>query len=783
MNIASTRTASLTMCILRGHTRKAWLLHGYMIATLILLPVWPQMLRAEEDPPPEETWSDPVPQSLLMAQLSSPQGEIFTEKDTSKQLDVLVERHSWQVSTSSLGNTWITDYAVEVVSQANVDFSITSPNANGVGRIFSASAYTDPSGRGSAVIPLDGAPIVVVQASVLTTSSESTTSSYTFTLGAPVEEWSFSHSEALLQATFSAEGDSVLAVGEQRTCILTATYESWDVYTSNFGNTETRNYASTPAAGASVYWALYSADGAISSPSGEQLESDGTGTIEFIMGSSDATVQAELSYLSTTTATATISFTPAEVIETWAMDRTEGYISTTLDDTSSSISLATGTSRVIDATVTLTTWEIWNSSLGNTETRNYSSGPAIGTPVYFHIPFGDGSWSNSGPGSAFNTSASTDGNGRASVTFYMGTSDSEISALAYYNSAQSSDSMTLTWDSGGGGETWTFQGLYQELLVNAVVANTTAASVPVNATVSYRTWEVWSNQYGNTENRNDSTSAAINAPVSAFVTTGNGSVSSSANSSDTSGAYGATYVAASQASVVTVSASFTTANGTVSGSSSVAIGNLDTDGDSYSDADEVTAGSDPNNSQSSPGNTGGGGGGGGDPYEYEEVTIDWRTWTRGTQYFKEIRWDGKYTVTYTQSTSATVTHEMSAGAELGLTEASAHSAWKTALGFTVQNIVAVTRSTEEVTVASPPPSHWGYHTADHEEPNDPASIDIQSMFAYKFAAGWENYQTDTSDEPLPPLPPTETRTADGKICVKTTIVSRWKWVIKFRRLK
>ncbi|MFM2166691.1 MAG: hypothetical protein RIS79_1062 [Verrucomicrobiota bacterium] len=585
-----------------------------MIATLFLLPVWPQVVHAEDDPPPEETWSEPVPQSLLMAQLSSPQGEIFKENDTSKQLDVLVERHSWQVSTSSLGNTLITDYAVEVVSQADVDFSITSPNANGVGSIFLASTNTDSSGRGSAVIPLDGAPIVVVQASVLTTSYESTTSSYTFTLEAPVEEWSFSHSEALLQATFSAERDSVLAIGEQRTCILTATYESWDVYTSNFGNTETRNYASTPAAGASVYWALYSADGSISSASGEQLESDGTGTIEFIMGSSDATVQAALSYLSTTTATATKSFTPAAVTETWTYERTEGYISTTLDDTSSSISLATGTSRVIDAAVTLTTWEIWNGSLGNTEIRNYSSGPAIGTPVYFQIPSGDGSWSKGGLGSSLDTSATTNGNGRASVTFYMGTSDSEISASAHYNSAQSSDSMTLICDSSGGGgvETWTFQGLYQELLVNAVATNTTAASVPVNATVSYRTWEVWSNQYGNTENRNDSTSAAINAPVSIFVTTGNGSVSSSATSTDTSGGYGATYAAASQASVVTISASFTTANGSVSGSSSVAIVNIDSDGDSYSNADEVTAGSDPNNSESSPGNTGGGGGGGAD---------------------------------------------------------------------------------------------------------------------------------------------------------------------------
>ncbi len=779
MNSASSHKTSKVFGLFRCHARRAWLLHGYMIATLILFPVWPQMLRAEEDPPPEETWSDPVPQSLLMAQLSSPQAEIFTENDTSKQLDVLVERHSWQVSTSSLGNTWITDYAVEVVSQANVDFSITSPNANGVGSIFSASANTDSSGRGSAVIPLDGAPIVVVQASVLTTSYESTTSSYTFTLEAPVEEWSFSHSEALLQATFSAEGDSVLAVGEQRTCTLTATYESWDVYTSNFGNTETRNYASTPAAGASVYWALYSADGAISSPSGEQLESDGTGTIEFIMGSTDATVQAELSYLSTTTATATKSFTPAAVTETWTMDRTEGYISTTLDDTSSSISLAAGTSRVIDATVTLTTWEIWNSSLGNTETRNYSSGPAIGTPVHFHIPFGDGSWSNSGPGSAFNTSASTDGNGRASVTFYMGTSDSEISALAYYNSAQSSDSMTLTWDSGGGGggsETWTFQGLYQELLVNAVAANTTAASVPVNATVSYRTWEVWSNQYGNTENRNVSTSAAINAPVSAFVTTGNGSIATTTPSTDIAGGFNLTYNAASQPAMITVGASFTTANGTVYGSNSVVISNLDSDGDGYSDADEVSTGTNPNDPNSNQGQTPPP-----DPtYQFSTVTIGPNVWQRGVISTQKLQLDG-YTITYTESESETTTHEFSAGLQFGLTETSGSAAWKGALGWTTQHIISVTKSYTWVTVSSPAPKFWGLHTLLDPNPADPEFYTQQKILE-NVPADWEYVSHEMPlNESLPPVPD-QTETIDSETKeIKSTQASRWKIIIHIRR--
>jgi hypothetical protein len=602
MNTASSRPASHVLGVFRYHARRAWLLHGYMIAMLVLLPVWPQAALAEDDPPPAETWNEPVAQSCLLAHLTCTTGSSYTDTDSSKQLDVSLERHSWIVSTSDLGNTSISDYNVAPVSGEHVYFSITSPNGGGVASSFASDAWTDTAGKCSASIPIDDAPNVVAQAAVSTINGESVTSSFTFTKEVPVEEWSFSHAEALLHASITADGSVELTSGEQRTVTVTATYETWDVYTSSLGNTETRNHYSSPAAGASVYWALYSADGAIWSPSGEQLESDGTGTIEFIMGSSDATVQADLGYLSTMTTTATKSFTPATVTETWTMDRTEGSISTSLHVADGSSGLSSGDSRTVDATVTLTTWEIWNSNLGNSETRNYASGPAIGTPVVFHVATGDGVW-GAASGGGHITTISTDGDGRSSAQFYMGGSDSNVTVSASYNSSESSAGLTFTLPSGPTDPIWSKLGDYHDLIVNVSASATTAATVPVNATVSYRTWEVWGNdQNSNTEIRNDTTSAAINAPVTVLVASGNGSVSSSTTSTDTSGGYGATYTAGSQASVVTVSASFTSAKGTVSGSGSITISNLDTDGDGYSDANETSVESDPNDAASTPEN-------------------------------------------------------------------------------------------------------------------------------------------------------------------------------------
>lgn len=254
----------------------------------------------------------------------------------------------------------------------------------------------------------------------------------------------------------------------------------------------------------------------------------------------------------------------------------------------------------INADVTYTSWEIWTSTFGGTETRNYSSGPAIDAQVTFSVSTGDGSLGSTGQQAQ---TISTDANGRASVNFIMGAQDSEVTISSSYAGSESSSTTSFNVPTG---PQWSMLTSHESLEVNVEAAATMAATVPLTATVSYRTWEVWGNdQNSDTEIRNDTTSATLNAPVSVAVSYGNGTVTS-ASSTDNSGSLAATYTSGSQASQVTVSASFTTNYGTVYGSGSVEISNLDTDGDSYSDADETAAGTNPNDAGSVPGGGGGG---------------------------------------------------------------------------------------------------------------------------------------------------------------------------------
>jgi hypothetical protein len=563
---ASIRPDPGLLGILRPFIRRAWLLHSYMIATLILLPVQPQLLRADE--PPEETWGEPVTQSCLLAQMSSPEGTSYYPGGT-KQVEVELERHTWQVSTSSLGNTSISGYEVEVVYGGQVSFSITSLNGSGNINTFSAYSTTGYDGKCSAAVPVDDASEVVVQAAVtLPNSDESTTSSLTLTKIVP-ETWSWSHSEALLSASLSTPQGTAIPSSTQCTVTVNAAYESWDVFTSSLGNTEIRNHYSVPASEANVSWTVLGGDGSFNGAIGGQLDSSGTGSVEFTMGAVDTTVRADIGYINGTTA-ATLDFAVSVSTETWTLDHTEGNISTVLSVEGDTTGLGSGDIRQVHADVTFTTWEIWTSNLGATETRNYTSGPALYAPVTFTVLSGDGRW-NSLDGTQSIT-VTTDGSGRANTVFCMGGENADISADTGYAGSTSSATMSFTQSA----ETvWTQQGVFQELLVNVSADSTTGDTVPVTATVNHHVWEVWGNdQNGDTEIRNETTSAALYAPVSASITSGDGSVTSSATATDGSGVFSTFYIAGSQPSEVTLSASFTTDYGTVYGTGSVAITNV-----------------------------------------------------------------------------------------------------------------------------------------------------------------------------------------------------------------
>ena len=336
----------------RRYCRHAYILHGYLLASLILMPV-PVQQASADDPP--ETWDEPVPQSCLMAQLSttSASGLTYNVGD-SKDVVAMVERHTWMLQTSSLGNTVISAYAIAPVGNAWVTFS------NGVSSI---SYETNAGGIASGNVAMGSGETTVVSANVSTNSYESTYSSLTFTRNV-VEEavWSWNRSEALITASLSVPGGGTtdLAVGDMRTVSVHVDYRSWDIFRDQWGHEETRNDYTSPASGANVTWAVADgSNGASFSGGSTQLDSAGDSYGAFYMGTSAATVTANIGYLNSTTANASVGFTAAVPVETWSFNHLDGYLNVALSANGPTSDVNVGDSRQIYADVGYTSWEVW----------------------------------------------------------------------------------------------------------------------------------------------------------------------------------------------------------------------------------------------------------------------------------------------------------------------------------------------------------------------------------------------------------------------------------------
>jgi hypothetical protein len=97
-------TCDSLMSTFRSWSRRAYVLHGYLMAMLILLPVpHGRLLVAEDEPPPdpppeEEVWWFDHSESMVTVSLGS-SGEAPLGADVT--LQALVEATSWDVYTSS----------------------------------------------------------------------------------------------------------------------------------------------------------------------------------------------------------------------------------------------------------------------------------------------------------------------------------------------------------------------------------------------------------------------------------------------------------------------------------------------------------------------------------------------------------------------------------------------------------------------------------------------------------------------------------------------------------
>lgn len=583
---------SLSLCAHRiavkqagQHALSRVLLHPCVITALIFAG-FSSVGRADE-----ENWSFVRNEASLSVTLNAPSGTSNVSNGDQRQVNVTVQRFTWEVWESDLGNTETRGYGGGYRSNASVSFSIGGSS----GSLSVTSGLTDGSGAFTTTLTM-GSASTEVQASVTDSDGTTTgTASLVFTPPDPnPETFSYVRTESLLSASLTVPGGVTdVAAGQTRQVQMHAQYDSWEVWQSNYGNIETRNPSSAPASYAGFSWTIETGvDGSISGVSAGQTDTNGDASVTFTMGSASSTLRADVSYAGSSSGatSAAATFTPATVQEQWQYDHTEGYISASLTADSGLVDVTSGAQRQITADVQFTSWEIYVSNLGGTEIRNPTAGPAINANLVFSIDSGDGSVST--------TTASTGASGTATATFTMGTQNSHLALAASYALGSATASLDFSPPSGGGGgggdpETWSKESDGGTVSVTASGAG---------AYVSYATWEVWVSNLGNHENRNPASGTAINAPISCSVTDGDAVVSACDSKTNGGGTASFTVEGGSVESTVTVSASFAG----ISGSATITVAAADSDGDTYSDAAEYSAGTNPNDRNSKP--SGGGGG-------------------------------------------------------------------------------------------------------------------------------------------------------------------------------
>lgn len=536
---------------IRRLTRSSWLLHGYLIA---MLPSASFKLHAD-DPEPE-TWVLDHTESSLQAYLDAPDGTTDIDSGSSRAVKLTVEQTTWDVMISSWGNTSIQNSVTTAVSGASVSFGVVSGEG-----YLSMNSGTTTDGTLWTTLQI-GAQNTRLQADVAY-NGISAAATLDFSIYAPPtdpepEVWSYSHTEGVLTATLSANGSTTdVAVGEQRVVQMHAQYDSWEVWISNYGNTETRNSASSPASGASIYWSMSSGDGALDNMT-VQADANGDASADFTMGQEGAEIVADVSYAASSGSTAaTLSFNPPGASMPWEYDHSEGYVSTTLSAEGSTVDLAAGAQRVVTATVRYTSWDMYRretfAGSGEYEFQmfNEATAPAINAYVNFSIS-GNGSISGS-------TGGSTDENGRLSTTFIMGSGeyslDAEVRADVGFLAAVGCG--TITFSSPASPPT--APALTDSLQVTwSLQSASTSVDVTASSSsigVSYTATDVWLSSAGEMDTR-VSSGPAIGAVISCSVASGDASIRSYDTSTDTSGGAAICVTAGSQESTIGVTASY-----------------------------------------------------------------------------------------------------------------------------------------------------------------------------------------------------------------------------------
>ncbi len=495
------------------------------------------------DPVIPEVWTWDRDEGLLTASLaaSGTTGEV--PAGDGRQVQVHVEYSSWAVYRSNYNNEETRNYSVGPAVGAQVAWSV--PTGDGA---IGSDGYSSPTdGSGNAHVPFTmGTGDSIVRADVTYATSSSTYATLAFTAPA-AEQWNYDHTDVTVSSiTLTANGDlDNVAAGTERTVTATATGDSHDVFTSTWGNTRNENYCTGPISGLTISFSIASGDGTLAAGSAV-TGGDGAASVNFTMGNAVSQLQAAAGGFAVT-----MSFNPAS--ETWSYNRTEVDYSITLGADAAVDDLFPAATRQLTASVTGQWWDVYVSNLGHENYVNAGTGAASGVSVTFGVTTGDGQLSAA--------TAATDSYGNATMGFTMGAADSIVQAdVTSTSGVVNSATLTLT------AHVPVWQQVGSETVISTNLSadgsNTTlnpGVQRTVTAQVMFTSWELWADDLGHSEIRNEASGAANGAALNFSVDIGDGSVTPVSATTDPNGCASATFTMGNQDARVRADASYATA--------------------------------------------------------------------------------------------------------------------------------------------------------------------------------------------------------------------------------
>ncbi len=395
----------------------------------------------------DETWTKESDQSTMVTSIRADDYDLLPGETTN--VYVHAEFQTWEVWQSDYDRTEIRNLESSPASGAVLSldrpslFSVPDdPVAkfNGPGTIINGTPLLDEAGNGWGTFTRgEGSDTLCRIWATAQYGFMGSSASIDIRKAIVQEVWTLTGTEGSITADMTADGSTTgVAPGATRVLSAAVTYESWEVWTSNLGHTEHRNHATAPAVGATVAWSV--AGDASLNVSNSTTDSNGQSSASFTMGSGDAGVRADVSFVGCSSVSTSLGFSPPVVGE-WVWDHNAASLSVSLNSTSAAATAS------MSGQISYNTWSVYrHTGTGATEDRDYSTGTAEGAQL---------SWSFSGDASASGDSSSTlTGGFNGSATLGVTASTITVTAsFAGYSATASTDVAVCTLDSDGDGFT------------------------------------------------------------------------------------------------------------------------------------------------------------------------------------------------------------------------------------------------------------------------------------------------------------------------------------------